>query len=65
MLKNHLLKLYVCGNEHYALSRGHAMLNSPEKSLLFEEVRQVLGFLEELKLTEFIVYKKLKDIYEV
>ena len=41
------------------------MLNSPEKSLLFEEVRQVLGFLEELKLTEFIVYKKLKDIYEV
>ena len=62
LLKNHLLKLYVRGNEHYALARGHAMLTSPEKSLLFEDVRQVLGFLEELNLTEFVVYKKLKQI---
>ena len=65
LLKGHLLELYVRGNEHYALSRGLAMLCSPEKSLLFEEVRQVLGFLEELNLTEFIVYAKLKAIYEV
>ena len=40
------------------------MLQAPEKSLFFEEVREILSFLEELKLTEFTVYSKLNSLFD-
>lgn len=64
LLKDHLLELYVRQNEHFALSSGLSMLTMPEKSLLYEEVRKILDFLQELDLTEFHVYKKLKLLFE-
>lgn len=39
------------------------MLEAPEKSLLFEDVNEVLSFMQELKLYEFSVYKKLEALY--
>lgn len=38
------------------------MLQAPEKSLLFEEVGKILQFMEELKLKDFMVYKKLSAL---
>ena len=36
----------------------------PEKSLLYGEVRKILDFLEELALTDYTVYKKLKELFD-
>lgn len=41
------------------------MLNSPDKTLIFEEVGQVLEFLEELRLQDFVIYSKLYELYQV
>lgn len=46
-------------NEHYALSQAQAMLEAPEKTLLFEDVRGILTFMRGLKLTDFTVFGKL------
>ena len=40
------------------------MLSMPEKSLLYGEVRKILDFLEELALTDYTVYKKLKELFD-
>lgn len=40
------------------------MLEAPEKSLLFEDVNEVLKFMQELNLHEFSVYKKLEALYQ-
>jgi len=63
LLSGCLLALYVRRNEHYALSRGSSMLSAPEKSLLYEEVQEILEYLEVLTLTDFTVYTKLKVIF--
>lgn len=64
LLKEHALKLYVLRNQHYALARALQMLSAPEKSLLFEEVREILDFLEELELCKYTVYSKVKALYD-
>ena len=64
LLKDYLFDLFIRRNEHYSLSSGQAMLEAPEKSLLFEEVNEVLGFMQELNLHEFSVYKKLEALYQ-
>jgi len=40
------------------------MLQAPEKSLLFEEVSEILQFMKELELGEYTVYSKLTEVYE-
>ena len=64
LLKDHLLELYLRRNEHFALSRGQAMLQAPAKTLIFEEVRSVLQYMQELNLTNFVAFEKLNELYE-
>ncbi len=40
------------------------MLQTPEKSLIFEQVKEILEFLDELKLTDFTIYSKLKELFD-
>ena len=63
-MKDYLFDLFIRRNEHYSLSSGQAMLEAPEKSLLFEDVNEVLSFMQELNLHEFAVYKKLEILYQ-
>ena len=65
LIKDHILELYVRRNEHLTLLRALQMLQTPEKSLIFEEVKEILEFLGELKLTEFTIYSKLKELFDI
>ena len=46
------------------LLRAIQMLQTPEKSLIFEQVKEILEFLDELKLTDFTIYSKLKELFD-
>ncbi len=46
------------------LLRALQMLQTPEKSLIFEQVKEILEFLDELKLTDFTIYSKLKELFD-
>lgn len=51
-------------NEHYALFKAQAMLEAPEKTLLFEDVSRILTFMRELQMTGFTVYGKLSKLFD-